>query len=231
MNTQYPKVYSAVDLQELEVSEFETADDLVLQPLRLTTSEDADQAVESAVHSLLFNLGEDPQREGLLNTPKRVRKMYQELLSGYNTDPVALVNNALFNVDYNEMVLVKNIEYQSLCEHHMLPFLGSAHVAYIPNGKVIGLSKIPRIVDMFARRLQVQERMTTQIADFIEELLEPAGVAVVLEGVHMCSTLRGVKKANARMVTSTLRGAFKDDQELRREFMQHINRTSSQELY
>lgn len=231
MNTQYPKIYSAVDLQELEVSEFETADDPVLQPLRLTTSEDADQAVESAVHSLLFNLGEDPQREGLLNTPKRVRKMYQELLSGYNTDPVALVNNALFTVDYNEMVLVKDIEYQSLCEHHMLPFLGSAHVAYIPNGKVIGLSKIPRIVDMFARRLQVQERMTTQIADFIEELLEPAGVAVVLEGVHMCSTLRGVKKANARMVTSTLRGAFKDDHELRREFMQHINRASSQELY
>ncbi len=190
-----------------------------------------DAALEESVRNMLFLLGEDPQREGLLNTPLRVRKMYGELLSGYDTDPVKLINNALFDVDYDEVVIVRDIELQSMCEHHMLPFLGRAHVAYIPNGKVIGLSKIPRIVDMFARRLQVQERLTTQIADFLEETLHPAGVAVVVEAAHMCAAIRGVRKANSRMITSTMRGEFKTNSDLRREFMEHISRPLNQELY
>jgi GTP cyclohydrolase I len=191
----------------------------------------ADQAIESSVWEMLLNLGEDPERDGLLNTPRRVRKMYRELLGGYTTDPVALINNAIFDVDYSELVLVKDIELHSLCEHHMLPFIGKAHVAYLPDGKVLGLSKIPRIVDMYSRRLQVQERLTAQIADFLEEILQPRGVAVVVEAAHMCATLRGVKKADTRMVTQTLRGEFKTNTELRRDLMQHINRPSSQELY
>jgi GTP cyclohydrolase I len=195
------------------------------------TLDPADAAIEGAVWSLLDNLGEDPLRDGLLNTPKRVRKMYRELLSGYDTDPVALINNAIFDVDYDELVLVKDIELQSLCEHHMLPFIGKAHVAYLPDGKVLGLSKIPRIVDMFSRRLQVQERLTTEIADFLEQAIQPQGVAVVVEAAHMCATMRGVRKADARMVTQTLRGEFKSDSQLRQEFMQHINRASTQELY
>jgi GTP cyclohydrolase I len=150
--------------------------------------------------------------------------MYAELTAGYHVDPDALINEAIFSVNYDEMVLVKNIDFSSLCEHHMLPFMGQVHVAYIPNGKVVGLSKIPRIVEMFARRLQVQERMTVQIADFINEHLEPAGVAVVAEGVHMCSVMRGVKKANASMVTSAMRGVFRDDPKTRAEFMAHVNR-------
>jgi GTP cyclohydrolase I len=181
-------------------------------------------AVEEAVRILLSNVGEDPNREGLQRTPERVARMYDELLAGYHTDPVKLINDALFTVDYGEMVIVKDIDFSSLCEHHMLPFLGKAHVAYIPNGKVIGLSKIPRIVEMFARRLQVQERMTEQIADFIDEVIKPQGVAVVVEGMHMCSMMRGVKKANASMVTSAVRGIFKTDPKTRSEFMDHIGR-------
>ncbi len=181
-------------------------------------------AVEASVRTLLTNVGEDPDREGLQRTPDRVARMYDELLSGYHTDPVKMINDALFTVDYSEMVIVKDIDYYSLCEHHMLPFYGRVHVAYIPNGKVIGLSKIPRIVEMFARRLQVQERMTEQIADFINEVIQPQGVAVVAEGVHMCSMMRGVKKANASMVTSAVRGKFKDDPKTRAEFMDHIGR-------
>ena len=192
---------------------------------------DPDAAIEFAIHNLLLNLGEDPQRDGLLNTPRRVRKMYRELLSGYDTDPVALINNALFDVDYSEMVVVRDIELQSMCEHHMLPFVGRAHVAYIPSGKVVGLSKIPRIVDMYARRLQVQERLTAQVADFLQETLLPKGIAVVIESAHMCATLRGVKKANARMVTRTFRGEFEQDADLRREFLDHISRPYNQELF
>jgi GTP cyclohydrolase I len=181
-------------------------------------------AIEEAVRTLLSNVGEDPDREGLQRTPERVARMYDELLAGYHTDPIKLINDALFTVDYSEMVIVKDIDFSSLCEHHMLPFLGKAHVAYIPDGKVIGLSKIPRIVEMFARRLQVQERMTEQIADFIDEVIKPQGVAVVVEGVHMCSMMRGVKKANASMVTSAVRGIFKTDPKTRSEFMEHIGR-------
>jgi GTP cyclohydrolase I len=189
------------------------------------TEEDQKKAaVEEAVRTLLSNVGEDPDREGLQRTPERVARMYDELLAGYHTDPVKMINDALFTVDYSEMVIVKDIDFSSLCEHHMLPFLGKAHVAYIPNGKVIGLSKIPRIVEMFARRLQVQERMTEQIADFIDEVIKPQGVAVVVEGVHMCSMMRGVKKANASMVTSAVRGIFKTDPKTRSEFMDHLGR-------
>lgn len=181
-------------------------------------------AVEKAVFSLLENIGEDPDREGLQGTPERVARMYDELTAGYHTDPIKMINDALFDVEYNEMVVVKDIEFYSLCEHHMLPFIGKAHVAYIPNGKVIGLSKIPRIVEMFARRLQVQERLTQQIAEFLNQVLDADGVGVVLEGAHMCSIMRGVKKAEASMVTTALLGRFKTDADVKREFMDHISR-------
>ncbi|NTV62887.1 MAG: GTP cyclohydrolase I FolE [Oscillochloris sp.] len=178
--------------------------------------------IEQAVHTILGAIGEQPEREGLLDTPARVAKMYAELTAGYRIDPEALINNAIFTVDYDEMVVVKQIDFYSLCEHHMLPFLGQVHVAYLPRGKVVGLSKIPRIVEMFARRLQVQERMTVQIADFINTTLQPTGVAVLAEGVHMCSVMRGVKKANAQMVTTAMRGIFRDDPQVRAEFMAHV---------
>jgi len=192
-----------------------------------TAAEDTDEkkvAIEQAVRTLLSNIGENPDREGLQRTPERVARMYNELTAGYHTDPVKLINDALFTVDYSEMVIVKDIDFYSLCEHHMLPFYGKAHVAYIPNGKVLGLSKIPRIVEMFARRLQVQERLTEQIANFIDEVMNPQGVAVVVEGVHMCSMMRGVKKANASMVTSAVRGVFRSDPKTRAEFMEHLSR-------
>jgi GTP cyclohydrolase I len=175
---------------------------------------------------LLQAIGEDPQREGLLRTPDRVARMYRELTAGYDVDTDQLINGALFDVDYSEMVLVKDIEFYSLCEHHLLPFFGKAHVAYIPGEKVIGLSKIPRIVEMYARRLQVQERMTQQIATLIDEVLRPLGVGVVVEGQHMCSMMRGVQKANARMLTSALLGSFKSNPQTRAEFMSHINQIS-----
>ncbi len=177
-----------------------------------------------AVTQLLKALGEDVEREGLLHTPQRVARMYRELLSGYHVDPAALVNGALFEIRYDEMVLVRDIEFYSLCEHHILPFMGRVHVAYIPDGKVIGLSKIPRIVDMFARRLQVQERMTRQIADFLSDLLSPQGVAVVVEGMHLCSMMRGVKKHDARMTTSAMHGSFRTNHATRQEFLDNISR-------
>jgi GTP cyclohydrolase IA len=182
------------------------------------------QAIEAAVEQTLVSIGEDPDREGLRQTPDRVARMYDELTAGYHVDPVKLINDALFEVDYNEMVIVKDVDFYSLCEHHLLPFFGRAHIAYIPKGKVVGLSKIPRIVEMFARRLQVQERMTQQINDFIVEVLDPHGVAVVVEGAHMCSMMRGVKKANATMITSAVSGCFKSDPKTRAEFMEHIGR-------
>jgi GTP cyclohydrolase I len=184
---------------------------------------EAQAELEQAVRTILDAIGEDAEREGLQRTPQRVAKMYAEVTAGYHVDPIALVNDAIFTVDYNEMVLVRDIEFSSLCEHHMLPFFGKAHVAYIPNGRVIGLSKIPRIVDMFAKRLQVQERMTVEIADFVREVTGASGVAVVVEGAHMCSMIRGVKKANARMLTQSLQGVFKTDPQLRAEFMGYVN--------
>jgi len=180
--------------------------------------------IEEAVRRLLEAVGEDPTREGLEGTPNRVARAYDELLAGYRVDPHAVINDALYEVGYDQMVIVRDIEFYSLCEHHMLPFLGRAHIAYCPNGKVIGLSKIPRIVDLFARRLQVQERMTRQIADFIEAAIHPCGVAVVLEGWHLCATMRGVKKAHAVMVTSALTGSFKENGMTRKEFFDHIGR-------
>jgi GTP cyclohydrolase I len=185
------------------------------------------RTIESAVKQILEAIGEDSGRPGLLKTPERVAQMYVELLSGYRTDPDTFLNDALFEVTYDEMVLVRDIEFYSLCEHHLLPFLGRAHVAYFPKGIVIGLSKIPRIVDMFSRRLQLQERMTRQIADFIQGLLDPHGVAVVVEGVHLCSMMRGVKKHDARMTTSTMLGAFRSSIATRQEFLDNISRGSS----
>jgi GTP cyclohydrolase I len=182
------------------------------------------ELVEQAISQLLKAVGEDPAREGLKFTPKRVARMYSELLSGYHVDPEAMINSALFNITYDEMVLVRDIEFYSLCEHHILPFIGRVHVAYIPDGKVIGLSKIPRIVDMYARRLQVQERMTRQIADYLRDLLRPQGVAVVVEAVHLCSMMRGVKKHDARMTTSAMHGAFRANLATRQEFLDNISR-------
>ncbi len=181
-------------------------------------------AAQQAVTQLLKALGEDIQREGLQSTPRRVARMFGELLSGYQMDPQAIVNGALFEIRYDEMVIVRDIEFYSLCEHHMLPFIGRAHVAYIPAGKVLGLSKIPRIVDMYARRLQVQERMTRQIADFLRDLLKPQGVAVVIEAMHLCSMMRGVKKHDARMTTSAMHGAFRANLATRQEFLDNISR-------
>jgi GTP cyclohydrolase I len=184
--------------------------------------------IEEAVRRLLEAFGEDACREGLEQTPACVARMYDELLAGYRVDPQAMINEALFDVEYDEMVIVKDIEFYSLCEHHMLPFLGRAHVAYLPSGRVIGLSKIPRVVDLFARRLQVQERMTRQIAEFLQAALHPHGVAVVLEGWHLCATMRGVKKAHALMVTSMLTGSFRDNEKSRREFFDHLGRETLQ---
>jgi GTP cyclohydrolase I len=181
--------------------------------------------IHSAVRDILSEIGEDPQRQGLLSTPDRVARMYQEITTGYHTDPVKLVNGAIFDVDYSESVVVKDIEFYSLCEHHMLPFFGRVHVAYLPDGKVIGLSKIPRIVEMYARRLQIQERMTAEIANFLDELLRPQGVAVVADGAHMCSMMRGVKKSQASMTTSSYLGAFQDDRQLRAEFLAQLARS------
>ncbi|MDH3943560.1 MAG: GTP cyclohydrolase I FolE [Anaerolineae bacterium] len=185
-------------------------------------SEQNKPELEQAIRTLLENIGEDPERQGLLGTPDRVARMFGELTSGYHIDPEKLINNAIFEANYDEMVIVKDIDFYSLCEHHMLPFYGRAHVAYIPNGKVIGLSKIPRIVEMFARRLQIQEQMTSQIANFLQDTLDTDGVAVVVEGAHMCSMMRGVKKANARMTTSTMLGCFRDNEKTRSEFMAHL---------
>jgi GTP cyclohydrolase I len=178
------------------------------------------------IRELIEAVGEDPEREGLKNTPDRVARMYTELLSGYAQEPERIVNGALFDINYDEMVLVRDIEFYSLCEHHMLPFIGRAHVAYLPAGKVIGLSKIPRIVDMYARRLQVQERMTRQIADFVQKAVEPHGVAVIVEAMHMCSMMRGVKKHDARMTTSAMHGSFRANPATRQEFLDHVSRGS-----
>lgn len=193
--------------------------DILDMPAQECTNE-----IECAVQTILEAIGEDVNREGLLRTPERVARMYEELTAGYHVDPDRLINDAIFDVQYDQMVVVKQIDFYSLCEHHMLPFLGQVHVAYLPAGRVIGLSKIPRIVEMFARRLQVQERMTQQIADFLDEQLHPLGVAVVAEGLHMCAAMRGVKKANARMTTSAMLGTFRTNHVTRAEFFQHIGR-------
>jgi GTP cyclohydrolase I len=175
--------------------------------------------MRDAVRTLLSGVGEDPEREGLDKTPDRVVKALKFLTSGYSQDAKALVNEALFSVSYDEMVVVKDIDMFSLCEHHLLPFYGKAHVAYIPNGRVVGLSKIPRLVDMFARRLQVQERLTVQIAEAIDEFIRPRGVAVIVEAMHFCMMMRGVEKQNSVAVTSCMLGAFREREPTRQEFL------------
>ncbi|MGH2356533.1 MAG: GTP cyclohydrolase I FolE [Candidatus Limnocylindria bacterium] len=176
-------------------------------------------ALADAIRSLLQEIGEDPTREGLVRTPERIERMYAELTAGYQTDPDRLLASACFDVDYDEMVVVRDIEFYSLCEHHLLPFYGRVHVGYLPRGRVVGLSKIPRIVDMYARRLQVQERLTVQVADFLMQRLEPKGVGCVVEGTHLCTMMRGVKKQAATMVTSSMLGTFRRDPKTRGEFL------------
>jgi GTP cyclohydrolase IA len=180
--------------------------------------------MQDIIRQLLADLGEDPTREGLVDTPKRVEKSLRFLTSGYAADVDAVLNNALFTVDYNEMVIVKDIDFYSLCEHHLLPFFGKCHVAYIPQGRVLGLSKIPRLVEMFARRLQVQERLTNQIAETIREKVRPLGVGIVIEASHLCMSMRGVEKQNSVAVTSAMLGVFQHDARTRMEFLDLIRR-------
>jgi GTP cyclohydrolase IA len=180
--------------------------------------------MQDIIRQLLAELGEDPAREGLVDTPKRVEKALRFLTSGYTADVDAMLNNALFNVDYNEMVIVRDIDFYSLCEHHLLPFFGTCHVAYIPQGRVLGLSKIPRLVDIYARRLQIQERMTNEIAETLRQKIDPLGVAVVMEGTHLCMSMRGVEKQNSFAVTSAMLGVFRDDARTRMEFLELIGR-------
>jgi GTP cyclohydrolase I len=182
------------------------------------------------VREMIERVGEDPSREGLQRTPERVERAFQFLTRGYNEDPEQLLNSALFTVNYDEMVIVKDIEMFSLCEHHMLPFFGKVHIAYIPNGKVIGLSKLPRLVDIYARRLQVQERMTTQIAETLMKVIQPQGVGVVVEARHLCMMMRGVEKQHSATVTSAMLGCFRDEKETREEFLALVRNRSSNGL-
>ncbi len=184
----------------------------------------APDGVEAAVREILHEIGEDPDRDGLVGTPERVHRMYIELTAGYHVDPERLINGAVFDVDYSEMVVVKDIPFYSLCEHHLLPFFGTAAVAYIPRGRVIGLSKIPRIVEMYARRLQVQERLTQQVADLVPTRLEPQGVGVVIEATHLCAVMRGVRKPGTVMTTSAVLGLFRSRDKTRAEFFAHLDR-------
>jgi GTP cyclohydrolase I len=186
--------------------------------------------MQDLVRHLLAELGEDPDREGLVNTPKRVEKALRFLTGGYSADIDAILNNALFTVDYSEMVIVKDIDFYSLCEHHLLPFFGKCHVAYLPSERVIGLSKIPRLVDVFSRRLQVQERLTSQIAETISEKIAPLGVAVVIEATHLCMSMRGVEKQNSFAVTSSMLGSFRSDARTRMEFLELIKLRSATAL-
>ena len=188
------------------------------------------RTMQDLVRNLLAALGENPEREGLVNTPRRVEKAMTFLTSGYRADIDEVLNNALFTVDYSEMVIVKDIDFYSLCEHHLLPFFGKCHVAYLPSNKVIGLSKIPRIVEMFARRLQVQERLTSQIAETIKEKIAPLGVAVVIEATHLCMSMRGVEKQNSSAITSSMLGTFRSDARTRMEFLELIKLRSGAAL-
>ena len=190
----------------------------IAEPASLTSA-----TFEDLVREMIVRLGEDPDREGLVRTPERVHRAYQHLMKGYKEDADAMLKAALFTVTYDEMVIVKDVEMFSLCEHHMLPFFGKVHVAYIPNGKVIGLSKIPRLIEIFSRRLQIQERLTTQIAETIQKAIEPQGVGVVIEARHLCMMMRGVEKQHSAAVTSSMLGCFRNEQETRTEFLSLIH--------
>ncbi|HXR26913.1 MAG TPA: GTP cyclohydrolase I FolE [Candidatus Baltobacteraceae bacterium] len=185
---------------------------------------DGNGSVEEAVRRILEEIGEDPDRQGLVRTPERVHRMYGELTAGYHVDPARLINGAIFDITYSEMVVVKDIPFYSLCEHHLLPFFGTAAVAYIPRGRVIGLSKIPRVVEMYARRLQVQERLTQEIAEFLQEHLAPQGVGVVVEATHLCAVMRGVRKPGTIMTTASVLGLFRTRDRTRAEFYAHLAR-------
>jgi GTP cyclohydrolase I len=187
---------------------------------------EANGRVEAAVREILREIGEDPDRQGLVGTPGRVHRMYAELTAGYHVDPNRLINGAICDIDYSEMVVVKEIPFYSLCEHHLLPFFGTAAVAYIPNGRVVGLSKIPRVVEMFALRLQLQERLTSQVADFLMEHLQPQGVGIVMEATHLCAVMRGVRKPGTVMTTSHVLGIFRTNDKTRSEFFAHLQRPS-----
>jgi GTP cyclohydrolase I len=193
-----------------------------VEPATLTSA-----SFEELAREMLIRLGEDPAREGLVRTPNRMHRAYEYLTKGYSEDPEALLKKALFTVSYDEMVIVKDIEMFSLCEHHLLPFFGKVHVAYIPKGKVIGLSKIPRLIEIFARRLQIQERLTTQIAETIQKAIEPQGVGVVIEARHLCMMMRGVEKQHSAAVTSSMLGCFRDEEETRTEFLSLIRNRSN----
>src|SRR6266536_816421 len=194
------------------------------QPVKQTTEPATltSTTFEDLVKEMLVRLGEDPEREGMLRTPARVHKAFEFLTRGYSEDPESMLKNALFTVTYDEMVIVKDVEMFSLCEHHMLPFFGKVHVAYIPNGRVIGLSKIPRLIETFSRRLQIQERLTTQIAETIQKVIQPQGVGVVIEARHLCMMMRGVEKQHSQAVTSSMLGCFREEQETRTEFLSLI---------
>ena len=187
-----------------------------------------DIEMQNAVHTILLGIGEDPEREGLAGTPERVQRMSKELYAGYQMDLVTVVNGAIFEEDCDSMVLVRNISFYSMCEHHMLPFYGKVHVAYVPDGKIIGLSKIPRIVEMYSRRLQVQERMMQQICDAIESVLHPKGIAILTSGVHMCSVMRGVRKESAELVTTRFTGVFQNNPDLIDAFYHQISSPASE---
>jgi len=218
-----PHVRRLVDEIESEIGETDVAaDDIVGATGRPDVAHDG--AVEEAVREILLEIGEDPGRQGLLGTPERVHRMYTELTAGYHVDPDRLINNAVFDVDYSEMVVVKDIPFYSLCEHHLLPFFGTAAVAYIPRGRVIGLSKIPRVVEMYARRLQVQERLTQQVAEFLQNRLNPQGVGVVVEATNLCAVMRGVRKPGTVMTTSAVLGLFRSRDRTRAEFFAHLDR-------
>ena len=224
--TDRPDIRDLPDHIRLIVEEIESeiGDD---EPGRPGPGSGTNGRIEAAVREILSEIGEDPDREGLAGTPERMHRMYFELTAGYHVDPDRLVNSAIFEVDYSEMVVVKDIPFYSLCEHHLLPFFGSAHVAYIPNGRVIGLSKIPRIVEMYARRLQVQERLTQQVADFLMDAVVPRGVGVVLEATHLCAAMRGVRKPGTVMTTAAVLGLFRRNEKTRAEFYSHLARPTT----
>jgi GTP cyclohydrolase I len=232
-----PNVRRLVDEIESEIGETEIAvDEISGDTGRTLAGEPGDGSVrpahgangrvEAAVRQILVEIGEDPDRQGLIGTPERVHRMYTELTAGYHVDPERLINNAIYDVAYSEMVVVKDIPFYSLCEHHLLPFFGTAAVAYIPRGRVIGLSKIPRIVEMYARRLQVQERLTQQVAEFLQERLNPQGVGVVMEATHLCAVMRGVRKPGTVMTTSSVLGLFRTRDRTRAEFFAHLDRAA-----